>query len=335
VRSRRLVSVRLSEVSAPPALAASVCATVSPKPAFDGDFSVSSLPVCDVPDPEIQWEESRGVSAADLRASRADVVIDLNGTRVSCDASGGSVCGQMMASGPIALSGTPTPTNPIAFKTAFDRRGWKSFQSIPTAGETRLDIDSLWAPPGFNGTAPPAQSQVNRYGFTAAWDIPGPFGGRRPRLSDVATTCALTEPDHGVVAPTAGVELIDGVSTYRLVDRRVSLCPAGDFRLAVRAAAGLDRQAAGLHHRLGNQCRADRGAGDTIRRAFRDHQLGNPCPARWRRSAARRLVSGYDGNTSRRRSAAVTVFSSRQAMVIGPTPPGTGVIAPAILIASA
>ena len=32
---------------------------------------------------------------------------------------------------------------------------------------------------------------------------------------------------------------------------------------------------------------------------------------------------------SRRRSAAVTVFSSRQAIVMGPTPPGTGVIAPA------
>lgn len=33
--------------------------------------------------------------------------------------------------------------------------------------------------------------------------------------------------------------------------------------------------------------------------------------------------------SSRRRIAAVTVFSSRQAIVIGPTPPGTGVIAPA------
>ncbi len=125
----------------------------------------------------------------------------------------------MMASVPIALSGTPTPTNPIAFNTAFDRRGWKSFHGIPAAGETRLDINSLWASPRFNGAALPAQSQVNRYGFTAAWDIPGPIGGRRARLSVVATTCALTEPDHGVVAPTAGVELIDGVSTYRLVDR--------------------------------------------------------------------------------------------------------------------
>ena len=56
----------------------------------------------------------------------------------------------MMASVPIALSGTPTPTNPIAFNTAFDRRGWKSFHGIPAAGETRLDIDSLWASPRFN-----------------------------------------------------------------------------------------------------------------------------------------------------------------------------------------
>jgi hypothetical protein len=61
----------LSEVSAPPALAASVCATVSPKPEFDGDFSVSSLPVFDVPDPEIQWEESRGWSVPPICAPRA------------------------------------------------------------------------------------------------------------------------------------------------------------------------------------------------------------------------------------------------------------------------
>ncbi len=37
----------------------------------------------------------------------------------------------------------------------------------------------------------------------------------------------------------------------------------------------------------------------------------------------------------RRASAAHSVFSSRQAMVIGPTPPGTGVMAPAIRAASA
>ncbi len=35
------------------------------------------------------------------------------------------------------------------------------------------------------------------------------------------------------------------------------------------------------------------------------------------------------GYRARRASAAVSVFSSRQAIVMGPTPPGTGVIAPA------
>jgi hypothetical protein len=35
------------------------------------------------------------------------------------------------------------------------------------------------------------------------------------------------------------------------------------------------------------------------------------------------------------RQAAVSVFCSKQAMVIGPTPPGTGVIAPACGKASA
>lgn len=43
---------------------------------------------------------------------------------------------------------------------------------------------------------------------------------------------------------------------------------------------------------------------------------------------------GYE-NAPRRASNAVSVFLSRQAMVIGPTPPGTGVIAPATSTASA
>ena len=42
----------------------------------------------------------------------------------------------------------------------------------------------------------------------------------------------------------------------------------------------------------------------------------------------------YPPPASRLRRAAVTVFSNRQAIVIGPTPPGTGVIAPATSIAA-
>jgi hypothetical protein len=46
----------------------------------------------------------------------------------------------------------------------------------------------------------------------------------------------------------------------------------------------------------------------------------------------RRVQAGT--GTPRWRQAAVTVFASRQAMVIGPTPPGTGVMAPAWVRAS-
>ena len=54
------------------------------------------------------------------------------------------------------------------------------------------------------------------------------------------------------------------------------------------------------------------------------------------RAAATRTpeLRGYSGRPRWRR-AAVRVFCSRQAMVIGPTPPGTGVIAPATCGASA
>ena len=60
-----------------------------------------------------------------------------------------------------------------------------------------------------------------------------------------------------------------------------------------------------------------------------------PNPASRGRAAATRTpeLRGYSGRPRWRR-AAVSVFCSRQAMVIGPTPPGTGVMAPATLTAS-
>ena len=49
----------------------------------------------------------------------------------------------------------------------------------------------------------------------------------------------------------------------------------------------------------------------------------------WRARPAPQAVSPSGSGRPSDRQQAVTVLASRQAMVIGPTPPGTGVIAPA------
>ena len=58
-------------------------------------------------------------------------------------------------------------------------------------------------------------------------------------------------------------------------------------------------------------------------------------PEAWNGPGAPQAVSPSGSGKPFARQQAVSVFASRQAMVIGPTPPGTGVIAPATAAALA
>ncbi len=118
--------------------------------------------------------------------------------------------------------------------------------------------------------------------------------------------------DRFEIAPGAGVAE-DHCAEFPAID----LAVGADDVAAEAALDGLRGRGAGRHDRVGEQVCVNRR--DVARREGREDV------ALARRDAARQR----DTDHGARPSAAVTVFLSSSAIVSGPTPPGTGVMAPA------
>ena len=158
------------------------------------------------------------------------------------------------------------------------------------------------------------------------------FQGIQFLLADLATDLAMCEAWLWHVA-----RLVDsGVDDF---GPEASMLKMRASDLAMRIAT----EAVQLHGGYGYMQGLPRRAADARRQDHPDlgrHQPDPPPADRPQlyRKAVRSEEAGFQKTGSgrpRRRQAASTVLRSRQAIVIGPTPPGTGVIAPAIPCASA
>jgi inner membrane protein len=98
------------------------------------------------------------------------------------------------------------PEGPIPFAVTLPLRGSQRFGLLPGPQRLNLTMAAAWPTPSFIGDDLPEQSSVEEWGFTAAWSQTGEGAAAR------RTLC-------GRYAPAAGVELLEAVPTYRMVNR--------------------------------------------------------------------------------------------------------------------
>lgn len=105
----------------------------------------------------------------------------------------------------------PPLTGAIPFEVTVALRGTETLWLAPLGRQVDVSIDGPWSTPSFVGTALPTTSDVTGDGFSASWALAGNPASRR--LSWTSTQ-VLAPPEDKI-----GVELLEPVPTYRMVDR--------------------------------------------------------------------------------------------------------------------
>jgi len=179
----------------------------------------------DVAAPEgaaLLWPEAFVMlTASDLRALKSTASLSWNGralpwTECPQDAEG-SCAGALFVMARPGLVGPPAPGDSVPFETQLELRGTGAFRFAPLGQEVDLALSASWPTPSFIGAVLPSTSQITSGAFEAAWHV----------SSNVATGRAVWSSSsallggHGWQRPEdqIGVELLEAVPTYQMVDR--------------------------------------------------------------------------------------------------------------------
>ncbi|MBI4963137.1 MAG: cell envelope integrity protein CreD [Desulfomonile tiedjei] len=101
----------------------------------------------------------------------------------------------------------------LKFSFTLNLNGSEKALFAPFGKETRVDLESNWSDPSFQGSWLPSQRTVNQQGFKANWTIP--FLGR-----NYPQKWTSAEPmDKAITASLFGVSLISPVDHYRMAER--------------------------------------------------------------------------------------------------------------------
>lgn len=138
---------------------------------FSGAFTVS--PSFDQNNlKEIKWDQAfLTIGMSDLRGIKEDILVDWDGQKVK--AKPGSKIMNIIPSGvTIDLPSTLSASNKsIDFAFDLNLQGSQNLSFIPIGSTTRVDIESNWSSPSFNGNFLPNDRAVSDSGFTASWKV--------------------------------------------------------------------------------------------------------------------------------------------------------------------
>jgi inner membrane protein len=187
------------------------------KAAIRGHFARPDFSFVGLRGLEPQWERARvEVGVSDLRGAREALLLQWGGVRVPLQP---GVSLDRVKTGVHA----PVPLNAgeagVDFALDLQVNGSGGLSMVPMGRETRLRLVSSWSDPSFSGAYLPTQRSVTAQGFEATWQVS--FYGRNfpQQWSSVHTEVRPGEGDFAAAA--FGVELIEGVSAYRVIERAI------------------------------------------------------------------------------------------------------------------
>ena len=182
-----------------------------------GSFSVPDLSIPAPPNAEILWAESFVVAgASDWRASStAPLRWNDSELQPGDNAPMGAECGSV-AFQSWSLPTAPLPGQTIAFSTRMDLRGTGGFHVVPAAQHLTLDVSAPWTTPSFTGAVLPTDSTVTNEAFAARWQ-----DGAHTAVwfGNAPMTCAGPAAAAAKVEQQDGVDLLEALPTYRMVNR--------------------------------------------------------------------------------------------------------------------
>lgn len=177
------------------------------------------------PASELRWADSfLLMRASDLRGLPATAVLQWNGRPASwidCAEVAEENCDpDRLLVARTALGAAPAADMPIGFDASFELRGTEAFWTVPLAKEADVTLSAPWSTPGFAGVLLPSKTDVTAEGFTASWHVSNTRVTRhRSWVSNRAIEVDASGPNAADGGARIGVELLDAVPTYRMVER--------------------------------------------------------------------------------------------------------------------
>jgi inner membrane protein len=192
---------------------------------LNGQFLVPPDALTELPELQrVLWSEAYILlGATDLRALKNDAALDWGGRRLSLSdaAEHNSACGNLflLAAHP-GLDGPPPADTPIPFATTLDLRGTGALRIVPIGRQIDVAMAGGWATPSFGGEIPPADHLISDQRFSANWHVASNAAtGRWFWQSASRADCSNGSYEAVLPEGQLGVELLEAVPTYRMVDR--------------------------------------------------------------------------------------------------------------------
>ncbi len=166
----------------------------------------------------VQWDKAfLSLGIADLRAISDIEPLRWNG-REAGDYAPGNPAGNFLGS----AFHTRVPLSPASREYSFSLNiklnGSGGLYFSPVGEITTIAIDGDWPHPSFGGALLPHTRSIDRQGFSAEWSVPH-LSRTYPQTGD-PKEYALQD-DSRISRFTAGVNLFEGVSLYRQIERAV------------------------------------------------------------------------------------------------------------------
>jgi inner membrane protein len=179
-----------------------------------GLFARPDLSQWNVEAADVLWDRAyMSIRISDVRAITNQAVLVWNDENV--DFLPGS--GEAGAKNPgihADLKGRLAASN-LRFSFTLNLNGSEKALFAPLGKETRVDLESNWPDPSFQGSWLPTRRTVTQDGFKASWEIP--FLGRNYPQQWTSVEAI----DNSIASSVFGVSLISPVDHYRMAERSV------------------------------------------------------------------------------------------------------------------
>ena len=173
-------------------------------------------PIADLSDrlERVRWDEAFvAVGLTDTRAINRVSALEWGG--LYTEFRPGTRLGDTLVSGFHApVRGLDADTGERAFELDFSANGSSALRFAAFGATTRVDMESTWPHPSFQGSVLPGDYSVGREGFTASWEVPN-------LARNFPQAWVQEEGSYNLAEFQAGVDLFEPVFLYSRVNRAV------------------------------------------------------------------------------------------------------------------
>jgi len=179
-----------------------------------GTFEKPDASALGIADADLQWDRAvLAFGITDARAIHDEIALEAGADKVAFMPGIGEYDGDVGSGihAPIGLRGR----SGFDFHFPLQMNGSQAIQFRPFGRTTRVELESNWPSPSFQGNWLPQRRSTSGHGFSASWNIP--YLGRNFPQS----WTSISTPGEAIAGSAFGADLVETVTVQRMAERSV------------------------------------------------------------------------------------------------------------------